>query len=305
MLEHEQDYNDLSPELRKQLEARVNSFPRYVRYKFNLGRKNPDPEKYNGETVYQSLYNLDPIQWKITDKLEDRPGKQKLKNIGVVTEAKKDDRGNPAYKFARVKVKDTDKGILLFDMEKEEDKTVVASLELHPKNGKGLFPNPQMVSMFSRVDEGQLAAEKRAERSARKKALDAVEEMSDKDIMDFADAMATDEFASTQDLLILKNKIEEYAETFPVLFNDLVSSEKTKYRAIIKKGIDNKILTHNPSEGSISWTSTGQQIIALGAGGGEKTDVERFADWCAESGAKGDAAFKKLKSLIEKPAVTV
>lgn len=300
MLEHEGDYNDLSPKLRKILEERVNSFPKTVRYKFNLAHKNPDPQQYNGAIVYPSLYNLDPIQWKITDKDEDRPSRQKLKNIGIVVSSLKDDRGNPAYKFLRIKVRDIDKGILRFDMTDEEDKTKVAALELHPKNGNGLFPNAQMVSMFKRIDESQLAAEKRAERSARKTALDIVESMSDKEVADFADAMIWD---STEEPNLLRNRVEEFAETEPDSFNALVSSDKMKVKALIKKGIDNRILSHNQAEGSLAWTSTGQQIISLGLSNDEKNDVERFADWMIESGQKGDVAFKKLKSMINKELI--
>lgn len=305
MLEQEGIYNDLSQKLRDKLEARINSFGKIVRYKFNLARPNPDPTKYNGAIIYPSQYNLHPVQWKITDNDETeervKAGKQKVKNIGVIEKAERDERGNMQYRFIGLRVTDIDKGVKIFDMEKEEDRTMVAALELQPKNGNGLFPNPQMIAMFSRVDEGQLAIDERAERSARKKATDAAELMSDFEIVEFADAMATDEWNSTQDIIFLRNKTEKLAETTPILFNDLIKSEKIKIRAAIKRAINNGILNHNPSEGSISWTSTNQQIIALGIGTGEKTDIERFAEWILESGQKGDAAYKKLKSLNEKP----
>lgn len=307
MLEQEGIYNDLSPKLREKLEARINSFGRIdnegnlvgiVRYKFNLARKNPDPTNYNGPIVYPSQYNLHPVQWKITDNLEDRKDKQKVKNIGVLEKVERDEKGNLQYRYIGLRITEHEKGVKLFDLSKEEDKNMIASLELHPKNGEGLFFNNQMVSMFSRIDQNKFAAEQRAERSARKKALDAVEDMSDKDIIDFADAMSWD---STEEPGLLRNQVEGLAESTPQLFNDLVSGQKIKYQSIIKKAIDNKILNHNPSEGSISWTSTGQQIIALGVNTGMKNDIERFAEWLQESGKKGDETYKKLKSLIEKP----
>lgn len=306
-LEQEGIYNDLSTKLREKLETRINSFGRYVRYKFNLARKNPDPTNYNGLVVYPSQYNLHPVQWKITDtdETEERikAGKQRIKNIGVIEKAERDERGNIQYRYVGLRITDIEKGVKIFDMEKEEDRTMVASLELHPKNGNGLFFNNQMVAMFSRIDETQNALNERTERTARKKAMDAAELMSDTEVIEFADAMATEEWNSTQDLLFLRNMLEKLAETTPVLFNDLVKSEKLKIRAIIKKAIDNKLLTHNPAEGSLSWVSTGQQIIALGVNASEKNDTERFAEWISESGSKGDFVYKKLKSLIEKPAM--
>lgn len=298
MLEQEGIYNDLSPKLREKLEARVNSFGKLVRYKFNLARPNPDPQKYNGDIIFPSQYNLHPVQWKITDTEEDRKDKQKVKNIGVIEKTERDERGNLQYRYTGVRVTDIERGIKIFDMTKEDDKTIVASMELHPKNGSGLFKDAQMVSMFSRIDNNKYAEDQRKERSARKKALDAVENMNDKEIVDFIDGMTWD---STDEPGILRNKVEEYAESNPDLFNDLVASDKIKYRSTIKKAIDNRILTHNISEGSISWTSTGLQIISLGIGNESKNDIERFSDWFLESGGKADVAYKKIKSLIEKP----
>lgn len=303
-LEQEGIYNDLSPVLRKKLEAHIDSFGRYVRYKFNLERKNPDPTEYNGKIIYPSMYNLHPVQWKIIDNDETKErleaGKQKSKNIGNIEKVERDDKGNLQYRYIGLRVVEIDKGIKNFDMTKDEDRNTVAWLELHPKNGNGLFFNNQNVAVFQRADETKLATEQRAERSARKKALDAVEDMTEKDIVDFADAMTWD---STEDIILLRNKVEGLAESTPKIFNDLIGSPKVKYQSIIKKAIDNKIITHNQAEGSLSWTSTGQQIIALGMNNGAKTDVERFADWFIESGKKGDEAYKKIKSLIEKPVL--
>ncbi len=307
MLEQDGMYNDISPVLREKLEARINTFGRYVRYKFKLERPNPDPTKYNGETIYPSQYNLHPVQWKITDSDETeeriKAGKQRSKNIGVIEKSERDENGNLQYRYTGLRVLAIEKGLKLFDMEKEEDKTMVAALELHPKSGNGMFPDKQMVAVFSRVDEAKAATDERTERTARKKAMDAAELMSKAEVVEFADAMATDEWNSTQEEIFLRNKIERLAETTPVLFNDLVKSEKIKVRATVQRAINNGLLNYNPSEGSLAWASTQQQIIALGMATGEKNDVERFADWMLENGSNGSAVYKKLKSLNEKPAV--
>lgn len=301
MLEQEGIYNDISPKLREKLEKRIEGFGRIVRYKFNLGRENPDPQKYNGQIIYPSLYNLDPIQWKITDTDEDRKEKQKVKNIGIIESVERDDRGNPQYRFTRIKLRDAQQGLISFNMEIEEDKTAVASLELHPKNGNGMFSNPQMVAMFSRIDENQLATKQREERSARKLAMDFAEKMSDKEIVQFADAMANDEWDSTKEIGLLRNQVEDLAETSPAMFNDLVSSKKIEIQALIKRAIDNKILNHNPAEGSLSWTSTNQSIITFGVNIGDKSDIEKFAQFVLEGGKKAEEFHSKIKSLIEKP----
>lgn len=297
MLEQEGIYNDLSPKLRKTLEERIESFGKNVRYKFNLERKNPDPQKYNGEVIYPSLYCLHPVQWKIVDNDEDRKDKQKVKNIGVIESVEKDDRGNPQYRFKGTRIQDIRKGILHFDLTIPEDVDIVASLELHPKNGNGIFTDKQMVSVFSRIDEIQLATDKRKERSERKKALDYVEEMSDIEIIEFADSMSWD---STLLPALLRNEAEELAEKTPKAFNDLISDKKLKIRAIIKRNIDNKTLGHNPAEGSLTWMNTGQLICSLGRGIDAKDDISRFAEWFDTAGKKADEVLKKIKSLNSK-----
>ena len=133
--------------------------------------------------------------------------------------------------------------------------------------------------------------------------MDVAEAMTDAEVIEFADAMATEDWNSTQDILLLRNKVEELAETHPFMFNDKVNSKKTEIQAIIKRGIDSKVLSYNPGEGSLAYSSNLQQIIALGMNVTDKTDVERFADWMMEAGKKGDDAIKKIKSLVRKEVV--
>lgn len=303
MLEQEGIYNDLSPKLREKLEELLDSFGKRVRYKFKLERKNPDPQKYNGDTIYPSQYNLDPVTFKVTDSYEDRikDGKQKVKNIGLVESVEKDDRGNSQYRFSRIRVIDTEKGIKDYDMENEEDRAKVAYIELHPKNGGGLFPNKQMISMITRIDETKLANDNRMARSARKKAMDIAENMSDREIVDFADGMATQEWDSTMDIGVLRNKVEDLAETSPILFNEKAKSKKMEIQATLKRAIDNRILSSNPMEGTLAWAATNQVIISLGASMGDKNEIERYADWIETAGVKADSAYKKIESLLKKP----
>lgn len=298
MLEQEGIYNDLSPELRDKLVEKVTSFGKIVRYKFNLARENPDREKYNGKFIYPAQYNLDPVQFKITDPYEKRPNKQASKNIGIIESLQKNERGNDEYRYARVRVLDTDRGEKYFDMTKPEDVTQVAYLELHPKNGSGMFTSTNMISMFSRIDDLKEATQKRTERSEKRKALEAIEDMDEAAVLEFADAMSWNSALSPE---IIRNQMEELAETTPKMFNNLISDKKLKIQATVKRAIDNRVLGYNPVDGSLTWDSTGQQIVVLGQNTGEKTDVERFAEWFVTNGKKADETYKKLESLSKKP----
>jgi hypothetical protein len=120
-LENFAHYNDLSPKLREELERKVESFGRIVRYKFDIARNNPDPSRYNGDTVYPASYTLDPTKFNIQDPYEDRAGKSKTKSVALVDEIHIDEKGIPK-KFIKVRLSGADRSILKLNIQdKRED----------------------------------------------------------------------------------------------------------------------------------------------------------------------------------------
>jgi hypothetical protein len=117
MLEQAAHWNDLSPKLRTELEERIKSFGKRVRYKFNISHENLDREKFDGAVIWPQMYVLDPITFRIVDKYEDRAGKSKSKQIGMVDEV--DDKGLPTS-FKRVRIHKRHLGILSFELEDSE-----------------------------------------------------------------------------------------------------------------------------------------------------------------------------------------
>lgn len=201
-------YNNLSAKLREEIEAKLKGFGKSVRYKFEISKPNPDPAKYNGDTVWPNRYTLDPAVWDITDPHE-TAGKSKSKKIGIIEAV--DENGKP-NRFRKIRVMAPQKGVLILDLENQEDYYTAFALELHPKLIGGRFEDKNAYRVVTRVDENAEAETKRKERTARKKALDAAESMEDADIVNFADAMMWD---SGEPANILRNKVEELAETDP------------------------------------------------------------------------------------------
>ncbi len=304
MLEAVGVYNDLSPKLREQLEAKVLQFGKKVRYRFDIKRKNPDPEKTQGEWLYPFIYTLQPITFTIVDNLEDRKDKQKVKKIGIVESVDKD--GKPE-RFRRVRVRQQEKGIVTFDMDKPEDIESVMYLELHPKLSGGQFKDKDKVAVATRIDEQATADQERKERSARKKAMDIAENMTDKEVIEFADAMSGSgepKWESSQEISILRNEVEALAEKSPKFFNDLVASRSLKYQSIVKKAIDKGFIVYDPAEYKVMWESN-NQILAILPPTGTKNWMEKFAEFLEAGGKKTDVIYKKLQSLTEEKAVTV
>lgn len=299
MLQQVAHFNDLSPKLRAELEEKIKGFGKKVRYKFNISSNNPDPEKYNGPTVWPQMYVLDPITFDIVDPYEDRPGKSKQKKIGMVDAT--DEKGLPTS-FHRVRVHKRHEGIVPFEIEDSEgvpnieDQMTIMYIELHPKLNGGRFANKGQKQIISRIDEKKVAQDEREKRTQKRKALSVATSMNEKEVRDFSAAMLWDEH---DEMDILRDKVEGLSETNPEMFNDLVEGKNIEYRSTIKRALDKQFISYNPAQFQYLWSANQQIIVSLGAPIDGKNEVERFAEWCMTNGVKGDEVYKKIKSLVK------
>ena len=294
-LENFAHFNDLSPKLREELETKIESYGNYVRYKFDISKPNPDPERYNGDTVYPNMYTLDPIRFTIQDPYENREGKSKTKTIALVDDGFINDRGVPE-RFIKVKVSGNEKSVLRLNVaEKREDFYKAMFLELHPKLKGGKFADKNAFQVLSRIDENAAAKNARSERSERLKALNAAQSMSDMELIDFADAMQWD---SSENIEILRNKAEELADTNPVYFNDLVNSKDVEYQALVKQAMNKGLIEFDSADYKFIWAGN-KQVISMLSPTGANNNIQKLSEWMQTSGNKGDEFYKKLKSLVK------
>ena len=291
LLEAVAHYNNLSDKLRAELVEKVSKFGKRVRYKFSIDKDNPDPAKYDGLKIYPNIYTLDPCIFDIIDPYA-KAGEPKAKKIAMVNDV--DEKGIP-NKFKKIRVKAGQKGIIDLELtEGTEDFYTAMYMELHPKLEGGIFQDKSKVAIITRIDDAKQATEERENRKARKIAMDVAEEMDDKAIINFADAMLWD---STEDVGILRNKVEALAESEPVFFNDLVQGKSVELRAIVKQAVDRKLINFDPAEYKYSWTGNNQTIAMLPPIG-DKNEVEKMAEWLLAGGTKADEVLKKIKSLL-------
>lgn len=294
LLEQVAHYNDLSPELRNKLTERIRGFGKSVRYKFDISNPNPDKSFYNGvKTIYPHLYTLDPSVFNITDPYEKREGKSKSKKIALVEG--QDDKG-VVNKFRKVRIAGKFEGILKLELEEGNEHWYMAIfLELHPKLAGGDFADKGKRQIISRIDEQAAAKQTRIERSARVKALNAAQSMSDKELVDFADAMMWD---SSLDPEVLRNDVEALAENNPEFFNDLVKGETVKLQALVRQAMNKDIIAYDPVEFKFTWKGNSQPITVLSPVG-DKTEVQKLAEFLQLGGEQATAVLKKLQSLVK------
>lgn len=295
MLEQVAHFNDLSPKLKEKLEKKIAGFGKSVIYKFNIAKPDPHPDN-RGKTIYPGLFTLGPVKFTITDKDEDRPGKSKQKTIALVKDDSLDDKGVPTA-FNKVKVWDFQQGIVRLDLENNpEDIKTCVLMELHPKLNGGMFQNTTVLPVFSRTDE---LAEAKANRSTRKikaEAMYAAQEFTDQEIRDFVCGMNWDE---TDDIDVLREKVEALAETDSASFTKTANSPTFHYKATVKRAFDKQIILYIPVENKVIWGSNQQPIAILDRmEGDEKNEVDRFAEYLILA-KNGEEIYKKIKALLK------
>lgn len=291
MLEQVAQYNDFSAKLREELETKMKSFGKRVRFKFNISNPNPDPEKYNGAIIWPFLWTLDPAIFSIVDPYEKRDSKSKSKQVAMVE--RQDEKGVP-NKFERIRVHGRYQGIMTYDLTLIEDQKRVMYILLHPKLTGGRFSDVSKQQIISLIDEKQEATVAKAKRQERKLAMAAAGNMSEAEVKEFAAAMLWDE---NEEMEVLRNLVEEYAEASPSLFVDLVENKSIEFKALVKRAVDQQIIAYNPSEFKFVWVENQQTITMIGQGLDGKHEVDRLAEWLMTSGKQGDSVYLKLKSL--------
>lgn len=291
-LENVLNWNDFTPEFRSQLRDKVLSYGKKVRYKFEISHENPDPTKHNGPIVYPSRYTLDPITFRISDSKEKRPNKAASKQVGMIESI--DENGKPK-KFHRIRILEREKGIKMYDLDNEEDLNEVMYLELHPKLVGGQYQDKNKKGIFRRIDEQQDAKERSSFRELKAKALSVATVMDEEKLKEFAAALLWDE---TEEVEVLRDRVEELSETNPKLFTDLIADGDLGTRANIKKALDLQVISFDPIEYKFMWADTQHLIINFGQEVDGKTHIQRFAEWVKGGEGKSKEAYARILSLI-------
>lgn len=288
MLEKQGKYNDLSPKLREDLAKAADKAGRYVKYRFAIARKNPDGEhRTGGEYIYPLLYTLTPVTFDIID-----PYDKQRKKIGIVVALK--ENGANSDDFARIEIREGWQGIYTLDMEKPDDMDKFAYLELHPKLEGGLLRDPNSPAMVARVDDKQRATDAIRLRNVKIDAMFAASNMNHEEVKDFASAMGWDE---ALDIMILKDQIAELAERDPNFFIDFINDKGLEHKAVIKRAVDNGILSWVPVENKFIWNSNKQTIAVLERMQGGK-ELERMSEWIFTS-KNGEEVYKRIKAMLQ------
>lgn len=285
-------YNNISAQLREKLEKKAKESGRYVKYKFAIAKRNPDGEmKTGGEYLYPLRWSLTPVSYSITD-----PFDNLRKRIGIIKNLK--EYGHPSDNFARVQLDEQFAGILTLDLENQEDQDKFMYLEMHPKLEGGEFRDKNEMAVFRRIDDVKEAKASLTARENRATAMFVATQMTASEIADFACAMGWDEH---EDINILRDKVVERADKDPEWFRKFIDDKSIEYRALIKRAMNNNIISWQPVENKFVWTSNNQTIAILDRCEDGKV-LERMSDWLSTS-KNGQDVLSKIKAFLFKQKV--
>ncbi len=287
------EINNLSPKTVKEIEDKIKGFGDSVTYRFNISNPDLDPEAKEGAVRFNQVHNLSPRSFRILDKNKNEGSI--FVTIQLIEETLINNLGTEyVSKFGKIKILEHQKGIVDYDLTKKENLEKVFYIECHPKLSEGIFCDKEKVSIIFRVNKAADAVSKIANREVRRKAETLASNMTDSQVVDFAQAMG---WESKIDIKILRDKVENEAEINSVTFNDLVEGENIKFRSLVFKAKDKSIIKFDQSSFGFYWVGNEQPITILSPDGEESAD-NKFATWLMVSDAE-QSIFKKIKSLVE------
>jgi hypothetical protein len=275
--------NELSDELIAKLQKKYNTLPAKLKYKFDIARKNPDPQKTNGEVVYNSYWVLQPVTFNIVDEFD-----KKVKKIGLVDSY--DNEGRPNG-YRRVHLVERDRGIKTINKIDIGSFDTFCYLELHPCASGGAYRNPEYSVLFELVNETKDAKNRDAVRKVKAAAMYAADNMSTQEELDFASAMNWDE---NMDGAVLHDMIGAMAEDHPEQFNKFLEGQDLIGKALVKRAENNGIIDWVPTEYKYVWSSTKDLIVAFGREEGMNR-LEQMSNWLANK----PVVSEKIQALLK------
>lgn len=135
-------------------------------------------------------------------------------------------------------------------------------MELHPRNAANA-ERYGVTPMFQKIEPEKAAAKKREERRQTAEAVNIAINMSDDEVKAMANAMGKD---SKQDIEILRDMIEKYAQDKPQEFITRGVSVAEEVEIVVKEAEEVNVLSWKKDDNSWYWTATDEKLKAIPRG---------------------------------------
>jgi len=183
-------------------------------------------------------------------------------------------------------------GTLVLDGSKRDDSEIYEYLELCNYNASNPNRSQDVKAIFERVNPTANAEKKRKSRTTRRQALNAAAEMNASDVRDFAALMGWND---KQDLVILRDLVEDYADGNPTEFIKKSKNKQNSLSALINRAAKSNVIKFDGRSNGWKWADSNEVICSVSRG----TDrVEGLVVHLTES-ANGAQVIKTLQSALK------
>lgn len=159
------------------------------------------------------------------------------------------------------------------------------------------FSNPNRDSskdaIFEVVNEAAIAEDKSRTRNTRREALNAAADLSPEDVKTYAAALGQDD---SKPISVLRNMLEDMADTDPKSFLDLINNKQAVVTATVNRAIKKGAIVFNQEQSRFEWPN--KEVILVVARTGNDA-IDEFVSFCTSS-AKGEKVFQTIQSKAKK-----
>jgi hypothetical protein len=173
------------------------------------------------------------------------------------------------------------------------DQEIHSYLSLCDYNASKLNRDTTKEAIFELVDEAATAEKDSRTRNQRREALNAAADLSPEDVKTYASALGKDD---TKSVAVLRNELEEMADTDPKAFLDLLSNKQAVVTASVNRAIKKGVIIYNQEQSRFEWPN--KEVILVVARSGSDA-VDEFVSFCTSS-PKGEKVLQTIQSKTKK-----
>lgn len=148
--------------------------------------------------------------------------------------------------------------------------------------------------IFERVDEEVKAEKESRTRNIRREALNAAADLTPEEVKDYAAALGKDD---SKPVKVLRNELEEMADSQPEDFMSLINNKQAVMKATINRALKKNVLVFNEEQSRFEWPNK-EAILTVARTTGSDA-IEELISFCISS-AKGEKVFQTIQSKAKK-----
>lgn len=148
--------------------------------------------------------------------------------------------------------------------------------------------------VFELVDEGAKAEKETKKRNMKREALNAAADLTPEDVRNFSAALGKDD---TKPVAVLRNELEELADTDPAAFLDLIGNKQAVMKATINRAVTKGVIVFNEEQSRFEWPNK-EAILTVARSTGSDA-VDELISFCVSS-AKGEKVYQTIQSKAKK-----